>query len=252
MNIVVFAASDLEYNTVKETLTNWKTNNYYEKMLAGEGYLGENLVELFCTKMGPKNATENSFKALEKSKGKIVLIIGLAGGLSLNSHQNDLVIYNDCYFLEEHQSNQINKINCDKKLTNFLCSSLQSQNINILQGYGITLSKVVCQAQEKLLLSKKYNALAVDMESYQILKAAKEKQLPATVLRVISDDAKGDLPDLNATMNKNGDVNNLKVIWQFAKHPILAARFLVNLNKSISRLKTLLPKILGGNFQELF
>ncbi|KAF0248000.1 MAG: hypothetical protein FD167_2597 [bacterium] len=251
MNIVVFAASDLEYNTVKASLTDWKTTDYYEQLLAGQGYSGENLVELFCTKMGPKNATEQSIKALEKSKGKIVLITGLAGGLATKYKQGDLVIYNSCYFLGENQT-QPNKVDCDQKLTNFLSNSLRLERITTLEGNGLTFPKVVCQAQEKLSLAKKYNAVAVDMESYQILIAAKEKRLPATVLRVISDDAQGDLPDLNAAMNQNGDINNLKMIWQFAQHPVLAAKFLINLNKSISVLKTYLPKVLGRNFAELY
>lgn len=256
MNIVVFAASDLEYNTVKATLTNWKTNNCDQFLLAGEGYSGENLVELFCTKMGPKNAAEKSRLALNRSKGELVLITGLAGALAPECKHGDIVIYNNCYSLEAPNNNSIqvsplNKVECEQKLTTFLSHQLRSNNIDTLQGDGLTLSKVVCQAQEKLSLAKKYNALAVDMESYQILTAAKEKQLPSTVLRVISDDAQEDLPDLNAAMNKNGDVNNLKMVLQFAKHPILAARFLSNLNKSISKLKSFLPKILGGNFANL-
>lgn len=259
MNIVVFAASDLEYNTIKATLTNWKVNNYYQSMLAGEGYLGENLVELFCTKMGPKNAAKNSLKALDKAKGKIVLVIGLGGALALECKHFDLVIYENCYFLEETkgtpqtnpQNYLTNKIECEEKLTKFLAQKLNSENIDLLQGDGLTVSKVVCKAQEKQFLATKYNALTVDMESYQILKVAKEKRLPATVLRVISDDAKGDLPDLSAAMDENGEVNNLKVILQFAKHPVLAAKFLRNLNSSVSKLKFVLPKILGGNFAEL-
>lgn len=248
MNIVVFAASDLEYNTVKATLSGWKASEYHQ--LGGQGYSGENLVELFCTKMGPKNAFEQSSKALERSKGEIVLITGLAGGLSAECKQGDLVIYNNCYFLPENYS-QSNKVDCDQHLTDFLSNSLQLDKITSVQGDGLTLPKVVCQAQEKLALAKEYKALAVDMESYQILKVAKEKHLPATVLRVISDDAQGDLPNLNAAMNQSGDVNNLKMIWQFTKHPILAAKFLVNLNKSISLLKTYLPKVLGKNFAQL-
>ncbi len=250
MNIVVFAASDLEYSTVKASLTNWKTTDYYEQLLAGQGYSGENLVEVFCTKMGPKNATEQSIKALEKSKGKIVLITGLAGGLAFECKQGDLVIYNNCYFLGENH-NQSSKVDCDQKLTNFLSNGLGLESVTTLKGDGLTLPKVVCQSQEKLSLAKKYNAVAVDMESYQILIAAKEKKLPATVLRVISDDAQGDLPNLNAAMNQNGDVNNLKMIWQFAQHPVLATKFLINLNKSLSTLKTYLPKVLGRNFAEL-
>lgn len=253
MKIVVFAASDLEYNTVKATLTDWKTNNYDKSFLAGEGYSGENLVELFCTKMGPKNAAEKSHIALKKSKGDVVLITGLAGALAPECKHGDIVIYNNCYSLEGSGDTltQINKVNCEQKLTSLLSNNLLLKNINTLQGDGLTLSKVVCQAQEKLTLAKKYNALAVDMESYHILTAAKEKKLPATVLRVISDDAQGDLPDLNAAMNKNADVNNLKMVLQFAKHPILAARFLSNLNQSVAKLKWFLPKILGGNFANL-
>jgi nucleoside phosphorylase len=259
MNIVVFAASDLEYNTIKATLTNWKVNNYYQNMLAGEGYLGENLVELFCTKMGPKNAAENSLKALNKAKGKIALVIGLGGALTLECKHFDLVIYENCYFLEETKGDNLqnsqnyltNKIECEKNLTNFLTYKLKSENIDLLKGDGLTVSKVVCKAQAKQLLATKYNALTVDMESYQILQAAKEKHIPATVLRIISDDAKSDLPDLSAAMDENGEVNNLKMVLQFVKHPILAANFLRNLNSSVSKLKFVLPKILGGNFAEL-
>ncbi|MBL8196204.1 MAG: hypothetical protein JNM06_20605, partial [Blastocatellia bacterium] len=51
-NVAIFAASDLEYNLVKAILSDWKAINYQNQLLGGQGFCGNTLVELFCTKMG--------------------------------------------------------------------------------------------------------------------------------------------------------------------------------------------------------
>lgn len=250
-NVAIFAASDLEYNLVKAILSDWKAINYQNQLLGGQGFCGNTLVELFCTKMGPKNATQQAKIALDNTKAKIVIITGLAGGLSQECQQGDLVIYKNCYFLPSDNASLDSPINCDQKLTSLIINTLQSNSLTIHQGDGITLPWVVCKADQKKSLAKNYKTIAVDMESYQILSAAKEKALSATVLRVISDDASGDLPNVNLAMNEMAEVNNLKMLVELAKHPILAARFLLNLKKSISVLKDCLPKILNQSFQEV-
>jgi nucleoside phosphorylase len=250
-NIAIFAASDLEYNSVKAILTNWQTKDYGQNFLAGKGQAGDNQIELFCTKMGPQNAAEQANKALDQTKANIVLIVGLAGGLVANSQHTDLVLYENCFFLPNYELPLSPSISCDEKLNKILYKNLQTKELNLFQGSGITLPWVVCKAQEKANLAQKYKVFAVDMESYQILKAAKQRDRVATVLRIISDDAKGDLPNINNAMDKNAEVNNFKMLVEFAKHPVLATRFLLNLNKAIKVLKNTLPKILSQDFGSL-
>lgn len=250
-NIAIFAASDLEYNSVKAILTNWQERDYSQNFLAGQGQAGSNSIELFCTKMGPQNAAEQANKALDQTKAKIVLIVGLAGGLVKNSQHTDLVLYKNCFFLPNYVSPLSPSISCDEKLNEILSKNLQTEHLSLYQGDGITLPWVVCKAQEKADLAEKYNVTAVDMESYQILTAAKQRDRLATVLRIISDDAKGDLPDLNKAMSPSAEVSNFKMLVEFAKHPVLAARFLLNLKKAVTVLKNTLPKILGQDFSKL-
>ncbi|MFY9224257.1 MAG: hypothetical protein WAQ98_16415 [Blastocatellia bacterium] len=250
-NVAIFAASDLEYNLVKVILSSWEVTNYQPPLLSGQGFCGNTFVELFCTKMGPKNAAQQAKIALDNTKANLLIITGLAGGLSTECQQGDLVIYKNCYFLPGDNARLEKPINCDQKLISLITNTLRSNSFTIHQGDGITLPWVVCKADQKKSLAKSYKTIAVDMESYQILTAAKEKSLPATVLRVISDDASRDLPNINLAMNEMAEVNNLKMLVELAKHPILAARFLLNLNKSISVLKNCLPKVLNQSFQEV-
>jgi len=68
--------------------------------------------------------------------------------------------------------------------------------------------------------SEETAADAVEMESSVIRTICREFKIPSATVRVISDDARQDLPlDFNALMTSEDRINYLKLIWAVLSHP---------------------------------
>jgi adenosylhomocysteine nucleosidase len=81
-----------------------------------------------------------------------------------------------------------------------------------------TTEHVVGTAEEKRHLG--LTADVVEMESFEILRAATEEGIPAIAIRAISDTANEDLPlDMTAVFNEEGQVSLPRVLGQVALHP---------------------------------
>jgi adenosylhomocysteine nucleosidase len=84
----------------------------------------------------------------------------------------------------------------------------------------LTTDHVVATAEEKAALAP--FAEAVDMESYFILAASREKGVPALAIRVISDAFDRDMPvDIDTIVDDKGNVRIGGVVRYVAQHPLL-------------------------------
>src|SRR4051812_529673 len=95
-DIAIFAASDLEYRALRSLLTEWQSGN--SQIMGGRGWCGENRIDLFCTAMGPQNASRQGARAFAQSTPSLVLISGFAGGLTPECRCGDMVVYRNCQF----------------------------------------------------------------------------------------------------------------------------------------------------------
>src|SRR5438132_11412746 len=93
--IAVFAASDLEFNTLRSILDNWQ---FGADRSSGHGICRGNQIELYCIGMGPRNAGTQASRALAHSAARLVIVSGLAGGLTDQTRCGDLVLYQNCYY----------------------------------------------------------------------------------------------------------------------------------------------------------
>jgi len=83
----------------------------------------------------------------------------------------------------------------------------------------LTTDKVIGTAEEKRQLAP--FADAVDMESFATLSVAKQKNLPAVAIRVISDRFDEDMPaDISTTVDEHGRVKIGGVVKHVASHPL--------------------------------
>jgi hypothetical protein len=83
----------------------------------------------------------------------------------------------------------------------------------------LTSDRVIDTAEEKKQLSP--FADAVDMESFATLSMAKQKNLPAVAIRVISDRFDEDMPaDISTTVDDRGRVKIGGVVKHLATHPL--------------------------------
>lgn len=105
-----------------------------------------------------------------------------------------------------------------------------------------TAGGVISRAEEKRHLGQQ--ASAVEMESYEILRLAQERGIPAVAVRAICDTAQEDLPlDMNGIFTKEGQVSLARVVGQLALHPASLPQ-LVKISQQSKRAAESLAKFL--------
>ena len=148
-----------------------------------------------------------------------VLLMGLGGSLSSDYSIGDVVIYQEClYHTETRQT--------DRQLTNILRDQIK---LNTRQVRGLTSDRLIYSAKEKVNLGQKYQAQVVDMEAFGVL----EKFQQAAIIRVISDDCREDLPDINGAISQKGELKPLSLAYEMLRKPLAANRLIQGSLKSL-------------------
>ncbi len=148
--------------------------------------------------------------SIQDSSG--ILLMGLCGSLSPGFSIGTLVLYQSC---ADH-SGQTRF--CDPALTQRLKQQLQVSPIR-----AFTSDQVVCSAIKKRELGRTYEAEVVDMEGFAILASL---NFPVAMVRVVSDDAEHDLPDLTRAIDVNGTLQPKKLAIAMLKRPIASTRLI--------------------------
>ncbi len=100
------------------------------------------------------------------------------------------------------------------------------------QGIVVTVENVVWRAAEKQALGKVSGAIAVDMESAAIARAAASRNVPFLLVRAVSDGAGDDLPmDFNLWFTPRG---RLRGLAQVLMHPSII-RSLLRMKRRVER-----------------
>ena len=162
---------------------------------------------------------------------KRVITAGFAGGLNPNL-RNGMVLYedDDADFSED------------------------LEDLGAIKARFYCHRRVATTAEEKLALWKSTGADAVEMESSVIRTICREFGIPSVTIRVISDDARLDLPlDFNELMTSEDRINFLKLIGavlrrpsripkliEFQRQTVEAARHLGAVLEELLRVETLL------------
>lgn len=138
----------------------------------------------------------------------ICISSGLAGGLKPEFSVGQVLVAKNVADLGGSRH-----LPCDAELV-----ALASEAGAQVAGTFLSSDHVVARAEEKQKLAGL--ADAVDMESVNILSAAKKKNIRAIAIRAISDSAETDLPlDFENLFDSRGAVNVRKVAGQIAAHP---------------------------------
>lgn len=152
-----------------------------------------------------------------------VLITGFAGALDPALKAGEAVSYDRCL---------------NEKGGSIDCLPLKAFS----QAIGISVSRVIINASEKHRLRHAHKADAVDMESFEILKACRERELKASVLRVISDEAQEDLPDFNLAIKDDGSIDRRELPRVLLARPFLAMKFARSVRVSALALESALRR----------
>lgn len=247
--LCLVTAVDIEFKTATSLLTE-KTFSGESKFKICQGVVGARTVTVLQCGIGARGFADWLTQHLAENHYDALIVVGLAGGLDPRLKTGDAVVYDCC--LDARDSVQesvppkdlaIQHSHGQTDLVRILLDALRETELSSFYGSGITVSRVVINAQDKLWFGQQHQALAVDMESFDVLQVAAECGVPAAVIRVISDEAEHDLPDFNFAAETDGTVNPRRMATAMLQRPVASARFLRNLKQVLAALRKVLEVV---------
>ncbi|MBD2628808.1 5'-methylthioadenosine/S-adenosylhomocysteine nucleosidase family protein [Trichormus variabilis] len=145
-----------------------------------------------------------------------VLMMGLCGSLNQRYTVGDIVLYQKCLFQENLQE-------CDRSFTADIHTQI-GDHVSFVKG--LTSDRVIWSAAEKRDLGKISGADVVDMEGFTALEFFQQIGVSVAILRVVSDDAADDIPNLTSAISPDGSLQVLPLAWQLLCQPIAATRLI--------------------------
>jgi adenosylhomocysteine nucleosidase len=156
------------------------------------------LYQVWMTGMGRRNAVEGIRKAIALVRPRQVITAGFAGGLNPALNFGAIVYDQD---LDTDFGAKLEELGAVR--ATFHCHR-----------------RVATTASEKRELWRQTGADVVEMESSVIRTICREQRIPSATIRVISDDARQDLPlDFNALMTPEDRINYAKLAWAVMSRP---------------------------------
>ncbi|HYA63680.1 MAG TPA: hypothetical protein VED66_10770 [Candidatus Sulfotelmatobacter sp.] len=189
-----------------------KLQNLSARQVSGftiqEAKIGRATVDFVVTGMGMENARRGAEAALSKEH-QACIGSGFAGALKPTLEIGNVLVAQAVQELGKSKT-----LECSRNLITAAC-----ENRAIEARMFLTTNRVIRTSEEKQRLSP--FADAVDMESFATISVAKEKNVSAVAVRVISDCFDEDMPvDLETTIDQRGRVKIGEVAKHVAAHPL--------------------------------
>jgi adenosylhomocysteine nucleosidase len=170
--------------------------------------IGRATVDFIVTGMGMENARRGAEIAMTIPH-TICIASGFAGSLKPAHKVGDILVARAVQRLGKSKT-----VECSR---NLFMAAYENQAIDAKMF--LTTDKVIGTAEEKQRLAP--FADAVDMESFSTLSMARQKNLPAVAIRVISDRFDEDMPaEISTTVDERGRVKIGGVVKHVAHHPL--------------------------------
>ena len=173
-----------------------------------------------------------------------IILMGLGGSLSAEFGLGQAVLLESCLNYQNNQADQEQK--SDRLLNHWIQQKL-GQNIRRVQG--LTSDRVITDASEKQELGKNFHRQVVEMEGWAVLKFFNELGMPATIIRVISDEAGHSLPDLSKIYDSQGQLNAIALVFALGKKPIAGLRLIVSSLRSLKILNQITDKLFSSTLK---
>jgi len=146
-------------------------------------------------------------------------VIGVSGGLDPGLRPGDLVVADTV--LESGGAADQNWTT-DPDRAGLVDAALAAEGLPVRRGAVISASRPVPSPRAKESLRDRCAALAVDMESAAVARAAAEKGLPLVVLRAVCDTADQSVPeDFLVSLDEDGSVRPSVLVRKLAGRPSL-------------------------------
>ena len=174
----------------------------------------------------------------------VCLSSGLAGALCDTLGVGDVIAPKELIVELKHAGHGAERLEVDGELRQ-LALGRGAKNANCL----FTTDEILVKASQKKSCASR--AQSVDMESFEIVKAASAWGARSVVIRAISDAATEDMPiNFNLTLSEQKEVSLSKVLVELAKNP-LALPALIRFGKQSRRAGGLLAEFLENYLQDL-
>lgn len=185
------------------------------------GRAGDIEVHLIKTGMGLAAASAAAQVVLSEVALDAIVSTGFAGALGA-AGIGEVILGTDVRDWTREQSQAVFRV--DPTLLAIAREAAGEAKLAWSEGPVATTVQVLCRADEKRALANVSGAIAVDMESAAIARAAASRNVPFLLVRAVSDRAGDDLPmDFNLWLIPGG---RARALAQLVRHPsILCALF---------------------------
>ncbi len=183
------------------------------------GVLSGRPVALVQTGMGIRASRGAADWIIRATAPRLILAIGFAGGLRDEFQTGDLVLADEVFEPPPPEGEGPRIWEADGELVE-IARSINVEGIRPVRGRLVTVRKVIPTAARKRDLGERHDAMAVDMESSGIARAANVHDVRVVYARVIVDDVNCDLPlDFTGLLNPQGRARPLRMLGALLRRP---------------------------------
>lgn len=163
-----------------------------------------------------------------------VVMTGLCGSLSPEYCGGDIVIYQSCFDPQQQIT-----LKTDLELITMLQQCLVTASLVT----SLTSDRIISFASEKQRLHRTYQTDMVDMEGFNYLELLHQHHIAVAMFRVVSDDARSDLPDLTLAIGDDGQLKILPLTFAMLMQPLAAIRLIKGSLSGLNRLRTTVQQL---------
>jgi hypothetical protein len=171
--------------------------------------------------------------ALEHAAGSNFVILGLCGALDPTLHVGDVVVCTSA--LHAHGSAAF-----DAAFTAHVGAATGARSVQAL-----TLDRIVTSREERAKLHDETGAAIVEMEGFHLATRLAGQGRIVAMVRVVSDDASYDLPDISRAIGVNGTLRPFELVTAFARAPRKAARFIGDSRRALKVLEAATARLIS-------
>ncbi len=194
-------------------------------------------VRVVTTGIGPRAAARAADSALALAPIGRALITGLCGLLSPAFAVGEALAYSELRHPDGHP------IVLERALTDELAGRLPAVQTGIRALHS---DRIVCSAGEKRELGARFGAEAVDMESFALAERLQRAGAAVAVVRIGSDGAGDDLPDLERARDGSGGMDSFALLLAMLRRPRAGVRLAGNGLRALDALRRAIGAIADG------
>ena len=198
----------------------------YQAVCRGLGRVTSSSPQVLAMPMGIEPVRQY-LQQLTHNEENRILMMGLCGSLSQNYQVGDIVLYQNCFY-------QGNLQECHNSFTADIHNQL-GDHVSLVKG--LTSDRIISTAKEKHHLHQQSSAEVVDMEGYAFLEFFQElPKVQVAILRVVSDDAHHDIPNITSAISADGSLQPLPLAWELICQPLAGIRLITGSLKGLKAL----------------